>query len=117
MDKLEEIFACQKELDEFIKTARKLDFTEEEWVQKKSLALINEVSELLNEVNYKWWKNKKEVDKSKVKEELVDVLHFLIGMMIDVGASAEEIYDIYMRKNAENHNRQTGKSDKKGYEL
>jgi dimeric dUTPase (all-alpha-NTP-PPase superfamily) len=114
-DKLDEIFARQKELDGFIKESRNLEYTFEEWIQKKSLALINEVSELNCEVNYKWWKNKKELDYGKIKEELVDILHFLIGMCVDSGLTAEETYNIYLDKNRENHDRQTGKSQKSGY--
>lgn len=117
MDKLDTIFKMQGALDDFIKKSRGLEFSPEEWIQKKSLALINEVSELLNEVNYKWWKNPKPISGGAVKEELADVLHFLIGMCIDAGLTSEEMFKIYYDKNIENYNRQTGISDKKGYEL
>lgn len=118
MDKLDTIFNMQAQLDKFIVEKRNLEnITNEEWIQKKSLALIAEVSELLNEVNFKWWKNPKELNKNAIKEELVDILHFYIGMCINMGMSAEEMYKIYLSKNEENYNRQIGKSDKKGYEL
>lgn len=117
MDKLDEIFSLQEELDSFIRKSRNLNYTKEEWIQKKSLALFTEVGELLNEINYKWWKNPKETDDKKVKEELADIFHFFVGMCIDAGMTSEELYAVYTGKNKENHNRQTGKSDKKGYEL
>ncbi len=117
MDKLDIIFQMQKDLDDFIRTSRNLNYTKEEWIQKRSLALIDEVGEVLREANYKWWKNPKPKDEQNIKEELVDVLHFLIGMCIDAGMTAEEMYKIYLNKNEENHKRQTGKSLKEGYKL
>lgn len=117
MDKLDKLFQMQSQLDGFIASSRNLNFTKEEWIQKRSLALMNEVSELLCEVNYKWWKNPKPVDEEKVKEEMVDILHFFLGMCIDAGLSSEEMFKIYMDKNQENYDRQIGKSLKTGYEL
>ncbi|MCL2675540.1 MAG: dUTPase [Firmicutes bacterium] len=116
MDKLDTIFKMQKELNDYIIEKRSLNFTKEEWIQKRSLALIDEVAELLNEINYKWWKNPKPVDEKAVKEELVDILHFYIGMCIDGGLSADELFQIYLDKNKENYDRQRGLSQKKGYE-
>ena len=73
--KLDKIFEMQKALDGYIAENRSLNFTVDEWVQKKCLAMISEISELLCEVNFKWWKNKKEIDVKAVKEEMVDILH------------------------------------------
>lgn len=117
MDKLEKIFEMQKCLDDYISKQRHLDFSDDEWVQKRCLALVSEISELLCEVNFKWWKNKKELNYTAIKEELVDILHFWVGMCLNVGMSAEEAFDIYYNKNKENFDRQNGLSEKKGYEL
>lgn len=117
MDKLEKIFEMQAALDGYIVKERSLDFTPDEWIQKRCLALISEVSEVLDEVNFKWWKNKKELNYTALKEELVDVLHFLVGMCINAGMTAQEMFDIYYEKNKENFNRQNGLSAKHGYEL
>jgi len=116
-DKLDVIFEMQKSLNDFITTSRNLNFTKEEWIQKRALALIEEVTETLNEVNYKWWKNPKEINESDLKEELVDVLHFFVGMCIDAGMTSQEMFEIYLKKNKENYDRQKGLSSKKGYEL
>jgi len=117
MDKLEQIFTAQKHLDQYIKQKKGLEnkFSKEEWIQKKCLALLDETAELLNEVNYKWWKNPKELNEKDIKEELVDILHFWVSMCLDIGLSAEEVHKIYFEKNKENLNRQDGKSLKKGY--
>ncbi len=118
MDKLEQIFDHQKALDDFICESRGLqDITMEEWIQKETLAMMSELSELIDEVNFKWWKNKKPVDENLVKDELVDILHFFVSMCLKTGMKPDELFDRYMNKNNENHKRQTGESDKKGYAL
>lgn len=117
MDKLETIFTMQAALDKYIADSRGLVYSKEEWIMKRSLALVSELSETLDEVNFKWWKNPKPIDDKALKEELVDILHFYIGMCVDAGLSAQELFDIYMSKNQENYDRQLGRSDKKGYEL
>lgn len=48
---------------------------------------------------------------------MVDILHFLVGMCINAGMTADEMFEIYYNKNKENFDRQNGLSQKKGYEL
>lgn len=45
MDKLEKIFEMQGALDKYIADNRNLDFTPDEWVQKKCQAMISEIAE------------------------------------------------------------------------
>ena len=117
LDKLEKIFEMQSLLNKDIVTRRNLEHvSKEEWIQKQTLAMISELSELLDEVNFKWWKNKKPVDEQLVKEELVDILHFFVSMCLVYGLDASELYQMYMDKNKENFNRQIGLSEKKGYD-
>lgn len=117
-DKLEKIFEMQKMLDQDIIERRGLnEISSSQWIQKKVLATISELAELLDEVNFKWWKNPKKEDPKLIKEELIDILHFFISMCISAGMTAEEMFDIYMDKNKENFNRQTGESSKKGYNI
>lgn len=117
MDKLEKIFEMQNLLNKDIVERRNLEhISKEEWIQKQTLAMISELSELLDEVNFKWWKNKKPVDELLVKEELVDILHFFVSMCLVYGLDASELYQMYMDKNKENFNRQIGLSEKKGYD-
>lgn len=118
MDKLEEIFKMQSALNGYIVKERQLDgISANEWIQKHIIAMLSELGELLQEINFKWWKNPKEVDNDAVKEEMVDVLHFFISMCLDCGMDAKEVYDIYIEKNKENYNRQLGLSAKDGYAL
>ena len=117
-DKLDVIFALQKSFDDEIVNKRGLEnITPDEWIQKETLAMISELAELLDEVNFKWWKNAKEIDYNLVKDELIDILHFFTSMCLKVGMTSSEVYQRYINKNKENFNRQYGMSDKKGYEL
>lgn len=116
-DKLDIIFQMQNMLDEDIREKRNLDgISDEEWIQKKVLAMISELAELLDEVNFKWWKNPKEIDRNNIKEELVDILHFFVSMCLSANMNADELFAIYKYKNKENFNRQLGKSMKPGYD-
>ena len=90
MDKLSEIFMMQQAFDTELVERRHLNgISMEEWMQKETIALIAELMEMLGEVNYKWWKNPKEVDMEAVKEEMVDVLHFFVSMCLKTGMDAD----------------------------
>jgi len=118
MDKLDGIFSHQKALDDFICESRGLqDITMPEWIQKETLAMMSELAELIDEVNFKWWKNEKPVNEDLVKDELVDILHFFVSMCLKTGMSPDELFSRYMNKNKENHDRQHGISKKEGYAL
>lgn len=116
-DKLEVIFELQKKLDTDIQTRRNLDFPMEQWIQKDVLAMISELAELLDEVNFKWWKNEKPVDEAALHGELVDILHFFVSMCIRAGMDADKLFEGYIAKNRENFDRQYGRSQKKGYNV
>ncbi|MBO4384785.1 MAG: dUTPase [Clostridia bacterium] len=116
-DKLDVIFELQKKLDTDIQERRSLDFPMEQWIQKDVLAMISELAELLDEVNFKWWKNAKLVDEASLHGELVDILHFFVSMCIRAGLDADKLYEGYIAKNRENFDRQYGRSEKKGYDV
>lgn len=117
LDRLAHIFALQKKFDDDLIKRRSLEhIPAEQWIQKEVLAMISELAELLDEVNFKWWKNPQEVKREAVKEELTDVLHFFVSMCLKFDISAEELYQAYLSKNKENFDRQDGLSAKKGYQ-
>lgn len=118
MDRLEEIFALQKSFNDRLIAQRGLEgISAEEWIQKYSLAMLSEMAELLEEVQFKWWKNKRPLDKQAAKEELVDILHFFVSMCLKLDMDAQELHRIYLDKNQENFRRQEGLSQKAGYEV
>lgn len=118
MDRLQKLFDLQKQFDDEVVQKRGLqNITADEWIQKETLAMISELSELIDEVNFKWWKNPKEIDYNNVKEELIDILHFFMSMCLKVGMNADEVFERYINKNKENFKRQHGQSEKLGYSL
>lgn len=116
-DKLDVIFELQKKLDTDIQERRSLDFPMEQWIQKDVLAMISELAELLDEVNFKWWKNEKPINEEALHGELVDILHFFVSMCIRAGLDSDKLYEGYIAKNKENFDRQYGRSQKKGYDV
>lgn len=118
MDKLDHIFELQKGFQDKLKRERGLEgIPMETWLQKQTLAMISELSELLEEVNFKWWKNPHELRPDCVREELSDILHFFVSMCIEAGMTADDLYRVYVGKNRENRLRQEGLSQKRGYEV
>ena len=116
MDKLEQIFTLQKQFQDKLKRERGLeDIPMDQWLQKQTLAMVSELAELLEEVNFKWWKNPHELDNAHIREELSDILHFFVSMCIEAGMSADDLFDQYVGKNRENFRRQEGLSEKPGY--
>lgn len=66
-----------------------------------------ECSEMLQELNWKpWKKTKKDVDEAKVREEIIDVFHFLLELMIIHGITATDLRYTYEAKMAINNKRQ-----------
>ena len=118
MDKLEHIFELQRSFQDKLKRERGLqDIPMTEWLQKQTLAMLSELAELLEEVNFKWWKYPHELSEHNIHEELSDILHFFVSMCIESGMSADDLYQTYLGKNKENFNRQDGLSAKPGYEV
>ncbi len=117
MDKLDVIFELQNKFDTDVSEKRGLEFSREEWLQRQTLAMVSELAELLDEVNFKWWKNPKPINEDNIKDEIVDILHFFTGMCLRAGMDSEELYKRYISKNEENFKRQYGQSIKEGYSL
>jgi dimeric dUTPase (all-alpha-NTP-PPase superfamily) len=106
MDKLDEIFSLQKKLDKLIIEKRDVSFNKEEWVKNEILAIMAELTEILNEVNYKWWKTPKKINEEALKEEVIDVVHFVVSLCLKIGITPEELYKTYVKKNLVNIKRQ-----------
>ena len=109
MDKLDTLFALQESFQKDLIARRGLEgISMEEWLQRQTLALLSEMAELLNEVNFKWWKNPRPVNDDNVRDELVDMLHFFLSMCLSAGLTPDELFERYLRKNKINFDRQRG---------
>jgi len=114
LDLFETVYNKQKELYEFYKEKR-------EWYKEKpveeqlitfTIAMLDEGFEFLHHLNWKPWKNEKPLDKEQALEELIDVLHFWMQLIILLGATPEIVKKIYLIKNKINKERQLGKADR-----
>ena len=116
MDKLDQIFAKQHELNRYtfeqnqlvgfdeIPGSRELQNT---WLRNYALAMTQEISELVDSTNWKWWRTRVDLfDEQNLKVELVDILHFWVSACQVMGLSAEDVFRMYMQKNAINARRQ-----------
>lgn len=82
---LQALLTKQKELDDYI--IKKHGLENEDLLNKRVLACLVEIGEQANEYqSFKYWKQEKNIERVKVAEELVDVLHFLlsIGNLLNV---------------------------------
>ena len=108
MDKLDQIFSMQEELNERIGVLTKGmdDEAKTKWVLNYSRAMQQELAELIDSVPWKWWAKYQELDEQNARVEVVDLFHFLISLAQVLGMSAEDIRDAYVKKNKVNHDRQ-----------
>ena len=115
MDKLEEIFSLQDELNSRIGVVTQgLDDEEQrKWILNYVRAMQQELAELTDSVPWKWLAKYQEFDKQNARVEVVDLFHFLISLAQVLGMSADDVYDAYLKKNKVNHQRQdSGYSEK-----
>ena len=108
MDKLEEIFKMQYELNKRIGVdTSNMDESEKiKWVLNYSRALQQENCELVDSVPWKWWAKYQTFDVQNARVEVVDMLHFLVSVAQVLGMSADDFYQAYAKKNHINHDRQ-----------
>ena len=115
MDKLEEIFSLQDELNSRIGVVTQGldDEGQRKWILNYIRAMQQELAELTDSVPWKWWAKYQEFDKQNARVEVVDLFHFLISLAQVLGMSADDVYDAYLKKNKVNHQRQdSGYSEK-----
>ena len=100
---LDRMFEMQGYLDRRIRYSRRL--MGENLISKKVLALQVEIAELAQEVGdaWKYWKTPRPRNRERVLEELVDVLHFLLSIGLDIGIDPNErpIYAFQRRERSD----------------
>lgn len=81
---LNSLFEKQKELDKYI--YEKNNVTAKEVFERKIVALLVELGELANELQFfKYWKENISIDGQRAIEEFIDLIHFAIGLAVDLG--------------------------------
>ncbi|PFH81647.1 dUTPase [Bacillus cereus] len=86
---LRELLDMQKELD------KRIDYHGQDRIELKFYALNVEINEAWNETkSFKYWSTKfKEPDENNLLEELVDGLHFLLSIVLDLNASTRSAHN------------------------
>ncbi len=106
---LEQIFLKQMELNQKINPDFYNDLKDPEIRRQRfmqfDLALKQESAEAIDSLSWKWWK-KMDDDWDNVKIELVDMLHFWVSMCTIAGLTAQDVVELYFKKNQLNHKRQ-----------
>lgn len=81
---INQLFIKQAELDKYIYNNKGV--TAEEIFEKKIVAFLDELYELANELEFfKYWKKEIVIDRERVIEEYIDVIHFAVGLATDLG--------------------------------
>jgi dimeric dUTPase (all-alpha-NTP-PPase superfamily) len=109
MDRLDTMYAMQRELQEKFNGGRVLeDYNEEEHVAElmpNAFAMFAELFEAFKEVGWKSWASSRHINRPAYKAEMVDAFHFFMNMMLHAGMTPQELFDGYLEKNIENNRR------------
>jgi dimeric dUTPase (all-alpha-NTP-PPase superfamily) len=108
MDKLQEIFRMQGELNRRIgvETGGMSDEEQIRWTLNYVRAMQQELAELTDSVPWKWWAKYQTFDKQNARVEVIDLFHFLVSMAQVLGMEADDLFEAYLKKNRVNHERQ-----------
>ncbi|HIE10279.1 MAG TPA: dUTPase [Kiritimatiellae bacterium] len=107
-DMLKRMFAMQEQLNRRIGVdTRHLDEEQrQEWLLNYCRAMSQEIAELTDSVPWKWWARYQQFDIQNARVEIVDLFHFLISAAQVLEMDAETVFELYMRKNQVNFQRQ-----------
>ena len=75
------------------------------WLRNYLRALQSEAAELEQELLWKWW-SKDKLDLQNIRVEIVDLMHFLTSLALAAGLSADEFHRLYTAKHRVNQERQ-----------
>lgn len=112
MDRLEEMLRMQEELQRKYSLISPKDLPDDkaiDFVRTMVLAAEDELHEALRETPWKPWSKSAAWTRDmhdRYQDELVDVFHFFMNLMLVVDMSAEELFKRYLRKNSINHDRE-----------
>lgn len=99
-DMLESIFIYQRDLQLKLNTFP--DEWDEQYIKDMVLAAQVELTEILNETPWKPWKKQQDLHPSKYKEEIADLLHFVINLCLVARMTPKELYGLYVTKHSIN---------------
>ena len=105
VDKLDEIFKLQKNLEKMMNLERYPKDTQGK-ISALCTAIIHEAIELQRTTNWKWWKKPLPFNEDEAREELIDIWHFVVQASLELNMTPEDILKEYQKKNRINRQRQ-----------
>lgn len=107
-DMLDAMFSMQMKLNQRIGVDPSgMDEAEKtKWILNYCRATTQELAELTDSVPWKWWAKYQKFDEQNARVEVVDLFHFIISLAQVLGMSAQDVHDLYMKKNEVNFQRQ-----------
>jgi dimeric dUTPase (all-alpha-NTP-PPase superfamily) len=109
MDKLDKMFEMQAALSRRIGAVDPSALSDGEkpkWILAYARAMQQEIAELVDSVPWKWWAKYQKFDAQTARVEVADIFNFLIAVAQILGMSADDVYDVYCKKDSINHRRQ-----------
>ncbi|MBD3226753.1 MAG: hypothetical protein GF329_01070 [Candidatus Lokiarchaeota archaeon] len=103
-DSFIEMWHMQVKLGRRVFEERGID-EDDDFLKDLIIAMFVECGELMSELQYKWWKDKKPIDRKKLLEESIDVFHFLYQFWISSGFKPNEVVEAFKTKNKKNFER------------
>lgn len=89
-----------------------------DYIRWSSVAVTSELAEAIGEVGWKPWATSKHINRNAFVGECIDIWKFVLNMMLSVGVTPGEFFEVFMAKTAVNHDRinngYDGVSDKCG---
>jgi dimeric dUTPase (all-alpha-NTP-PPase superfamily) len=114
MDRLNEMYDAQRDLQKTINGYDLADQTDEQRIvniKENYVAIVQELGEVLNETGWKSWATSRHINTEAYKGELVDVFHFFMNLMLHVDMTPDDLYEGYLRKREVNVQRQLNNYD------
>jgi dimeric dUTPase (all-alpha-NTP-PPase superfamily) len=110
VDQLRELFRMQKALNLRIgvdtDTISRYADAQTKWILNYVRAAGQELAELTDCCDWKWWAKYQKFDAQNARVEVVDLLHFVISLAQVLGLSADDVFAAYVKKNQVNLDRQ-----------
>ena len=101
-DMFMQMFRMQKRLQE--KIGSRMDTQMQ--LNLQFIGAITELCEVLEQTAWKPWKKSAKTNQQKAVEELVDVFHFIINLMLCLNVTPQQLFELYQKKHEENIRRQ-----------
>lgn len=107
---LQELFDIQTKFQK--KVVVEQGYKETSWIEHVRLmfiGIITEACEALEETNWKPWKKVRLINEEKLKEEIIDLWHFVINLTLASDMNAKTVIEKFKEKNKVNIKRQEDK--------